>query len=163
MSLTRSATVSMLKGKGKNTLTLKKKVEVIRAAAHSGAGVRRLAQQFSCGRTQIAQILKNKESILELYESNASSSSICMRKRARKSEFSEINEALHKWYLLACSKNIYPSGPQLSEKAREIAQRLHVERFSASNGWLDKWKRHYNVRYVKICGESADVSGVTVG
>ena len=81
-----------------------------------------------------------------------------MRKRARSSEFSEINETLHEWYLLACSKNIYPSGPQLCEKAREIAQRLHIEGFKASNGWIDKWKRHYNVRYVKISGESADVS-----
>ena len=85
-----------------------------------------------------------------------------MRKRARSSEFSEINEALHKWYLLACSKNIYPSGPQLCEKARAIAQRLHVEGFMASNGWIEKWKRRYSVRYVKISGESADVSGVTV-
>ena len=52
--------------------------------------MRRLAEQFHCGRTQIWSILKNKESILELYEPNASSSSICMRKRAQSSEFSEI-------------------------------------------------------------------------
>ena len=154
--------LSTLKGKSKNTLTLKKKVEVIKVAVESRVGVRRLAEQFNCGRTQISSILQNKKSILELYESNASSSSICMRKRARFSEFSEINETLHKWYLLACSKNIYPSGPQLCEKAREIAQRLHIEGFKASNGWIDKWKRRYNVRYVKISGESADVSGVTV-
>ena len=85
-----------------------------------------------------------------------------MRKRVHPSEFSEVNEALHKWYLLACSKNIYPSGPQLCKKVKEIAKRLHVEGFKASNGWIDKWKRRYNVRYVKISGESADVSGVTV-
>ena len=75
--------LSTLKGKSKNTLTLKKKVEVIKVAAESRVGVRRLAEQFNCGRTQISLILKNKESILELYEPNASSSSICMRKRAR--------------------------------------------------------------------------------
>ena len=85
-----------------------------------------------------------------------------MRKRARSSEFSKINEVLHKWYLLACSNNIYLSGPQLCEKAREIAQCHHVEGFKAFNGWIEKWKICYNVRYVKISGESADVSGVTV-
>ena len=114
--------LSTLKGKSKNTLTMKKKVDVIKVAAESLVGLRRLAEQFHCSKEHISSILKNKESILELYESNASSSSICMRKRARSSEFSEINETLHKWYLLACSKNIYPSGHQMCEKAREIAQ-----------------------------------------
>ena len=37
-----------------------------------------------------------------------------------------------------------------------------MEGFKASNGWIEKWKRRYNVRYVKISGESADVSGITV-
>ena len=127
--------LSTLKGKGKNTLTLKKKVEVIRAVEESGVGVRKLAEKFNCGRTQISSILKNRESIIiELYQANVSSSSICMRERVRSSEFSEVNESLHKWYLLACSKNIYPSGLQLCEKAKEIAERLHVEGFKASNG-----------------------------
>ena len=55
-----------------------------------------------------------------MYESNASSSHL----KYRTSEYSEINEKLYEWYLLACSKNIYPDGPQLKEKAREIAERL---------------------------------------
>ena len=79
--------------------------------------------------------------------------SICSRKRARSSDFSKVNEALHKWYLLACSKNICPVGSQLCEKAREIAERLHVSGFKASNGWMDKWKKSCNVRHVKISGE----------
>ena len=104
--------------------------------------MRKLAEQFSCGRTQISSILKNKEAILELYESNASSSSICSRKRARSSDFSEVNETLHKWYLLACSKNIYPVGSQLCEKAREIAERLHV---SGLRPLMDGWTSGKNV------------------
>ena len=52
--------LSTLKGKSQNTLTLKKKVEVIKVAVESRVGVRRLAEQFNCGRTQISSILKNK-------------------------------------------------------------------------------------------------------
>ena len=44
------------------------------------------------------------------------------------------------WYILTCSKNIYPSGQQLCEKARENAVQLSVSNFKASNGWLDRWK-----------------------
>ena len=50
-------------------------------------------------------ILKNKESIIKLYESkfNMSSRSVLSRKRCRESDFSEVNEALYSWYLLAKS------------------------------------------------------------
>lgn len=83
-------------------------------------------------------ILKNKNEILELYEANQSSDSLKSRKRKRSCEFGGVNEALYNWYTLACSKNIYPSGPQLCEKAREIAEQLSVSNFKASNGWLDR-------------------------
>ena len=43
-----------------------------------------------------------------------------------------------------------------------IADQLGVNNFKASNGWLDLWKKRYDIRKIKICGESADVSGETV-
>ena len=47
----RSMSLSTLKGKSKNTLTLRRKVEVIKAVEKSRVGVRRLAEQFNRGRT----------------------------------------------------------------------------------------------------------------
>ena len=86
-------------------------------------------------------VLKSKESILELYKANASSESVSSRKRARSCEFMDINEALPKLYLLACSKNIYPAGPQLCVKAKEIAEHLQFPSFKTFNGWLNRWKK----------------------
>ena len=40
----------------------------------------------------------------------------------RQSEFEEVNRELYEWCTLACSKNIYPGGAQLTEKANEIAE-----------------------------------------
>ena len=42
-----------------------------------------------------------------------------------------------------------------------IADQL-VNNFKASNGWLDRLKKHYDICKIKICGESVDVSGETV-
>ena len=53
--LVHSMYISTLKGKSKNTLTLKEKVEVIKVAAGSRVGVRSLAEQLNCGRTQISK------------------------------------------------------------------------------------------------------------
>ena len=81
----------------RNALTLEKKYEVLAVAKNRSMSVRALAEHFSRGKSQIASILKNGDSIIELYESNMS---IRSRKRSRGSD---VNEALHKWYLLAVS------------------------------------------------------------
>lgn len=138
-------------------LSLQEKVKVIQEYEANKGSVRSLAEKFGCGKTQISDLLKDKESILSAYESNAST---CKKRRA--SKFNEVNEALYKWYCMACSKNIYPCGPQLCAKGKEIATRLGISDFKGSNGWLESWKSRYNVKKVAISGESGDVSGATV-
>ena len=109
---------------------------------------RALAEMFDCGRTQIAQIFK-KDSIMALYQSNASGSRIHSTKVSRTSEYQEINEGLYKWYTIACSKNIYPGGPELTEKAKVIAEKLGKPEFKGTNGWLGKWKAKYNIKQAR--------------
>ena len=53
-------------------------------------------------------------------------------------------------------------GPQLAEKARQIATCLGKHDFKGSNGWLEKWKKRYNIKQLRISGESGDVQGSTV-
>ena len=163
MSSASSSTKSKAAKAPRNNLSLKQKYEVIDAARKNPAiGIRALAEKFSCGRTQVSTILKNKETILQLYESNMSSTSLLARKRCRQSDFAPVNETLYKWYSLATSRNIYPAGPQLCEKAKQIADQLSIQEFKASNGWLEKWKARYNIKQMRISGESGDVSGQTI-
>ena len=63
-----------------------------------------------------------------------------------KSFLKTVNEALYQWYKIACSKDVYPCGPQLAEKAREVGVRLGKPEFKGTNGWLTKWKKRYNIR-----------------
>ena len=112
----------------RNTLTLKQKYKVIDTAKKNpGMSVRAIANKFLCGRSQIATILNNKETVVEQYESNMSSTSMLTRKR---SDFAPVNEALYTWYSLATSRNIYPAGPQLCEKAKQIAEQLNIPDFN---------------------------------
>ena len=112
--------------KKRNYLPLKKKMEVIIMFEVHKMNQTALAEHFHCGRTQIANIIKNKESIRLLYESNASGSKVHSSKVSR---VSEVNTALYKWYTHACSKKKYPGGPELIEKAKQIAQRVKFQRF----------------------------------
>jgi len=71
----------------------------------------------------------NKESILASYQSNASGSRVYTISKARNSEYSDINDALYKWFILARSNNIPVGGPQLFEKAKMIAATLGKPEF----------------------------------
>ncbi len=148
------------KKSSRNALSLKKKYELIDVAKKNPQlSSRTLAERFGCSKTQVDTILANKESIVEQYKSN---DCILLRKRSRCCEFADINESLHKWYSIATARNIYPSGPQLCEKAKQIVDQLNFEDFKASNGWFDRWKKWYDIHKMKINGESGDVPGETV-
>ena len=56
-------------GSQRKRLTLKEKVEVIRKS-NEGNSSRKLVQMVDCGKTQIVKILKQKATILELWNSN---------------------------------------------------------------------------------------------
>ena len=58
---------------------------------------RALAAMFGCGSSQINSILKNKKSIIELYELTMSSTSVLSRKACRESDFSVVNEVHFSW------------------------------------------------------------------
>ena len=59
--------------KKRNYLTLDKKVELIKyTQINSRVSARALGEVFDCGKTQVGKILKNKDSLLTMYESNAS-------------------------------------------------------------------------------------------
>ena len=76
--------------------TLNLKHEVIKAVEKEPRiGICKLANMFSCGRTQISMPLKNKDRIVEFYEANASDEMCQMCKRICGSTFSEVNEALY--------------------------------------------------------------------
>ena len=142
----------------------KKKVEVIGTAQNNlTMNIRTLGEIFKCEKTQVARILKCKDSLVTQYNANASGSRVHTSSIPCVSEFAEVNKTLYDLYILACSKNIYPAGPQLIEKAKQIAEHLGKSDFKGSNGWLEKWKRIYNyIKELSICEESGDVHGKTI-
>ena len=118
----------------RNCLSLEKKVEVINyQQKNPTTSIWALGEKFQCGKTQIGYIQKNKASILSLLHQNASGSRHITGK-SRTSEYAEVNEALYKWFCIACTKNIFPRGPELLEKAKEIADKLGKPNFTGSRG-----------------------------
>ena len=55
---------------------------------------------------------------------------------------------------MAVSRNIYPDGPLLKEKSKQIANHLRYtnDSYSVSNVWLELWKKRHNVKQVVVNG-----------
>ena len=115
---------------------------------------------FSVGRTQVRSIIKEKEEILTAYQSNLSKGQ--KQKRQRTGKFSDVNQALWDWYTLCRSSNIPVSGTMLQEETLLIAEKLGIEGFAASNGWLESFKKTQNISTKSVAGEEGDLSSVTL-
>ena len=137
------------------TLDLSEKIKVILGSDKDGKSSRFLAEQFNVGKTQILNILKRKREYLDDYERNApSNKKRCMRKTGNE----DINNLCWNWFTDSRSRMTAVSGPLLQEKALHFAKELGNTTFTASNGWLDSFKKCNNIGGAIMAGESGAVN-----
>ncbi|KAG9307306.1 hypothetical protein G9A89_017134 [Geosiphon pyriformis] len=69
--------------------------------------------------------------------------------------FPKINNTLGKWMLGTLATNCILTGKFLQMKALKFAKKFPKENnFKASNGWLEKFKKHHNLHHIKIHGKA---------
>jgi hypothetical protein len=78
-------------------------------------------------------------------------------KTGRESTFCELESILLAWYQQAWTPGIPINGNTLREKTKKIADRMQVDNFAASNGWICRFKHCHGLLYKKLAGESAAV------
>lgn len=65
-----------------------------------------------------------------------------------------LDAAVLEWFRQARDKGNPVSGPLIQEKALILNEKLNGSpKFKASNGWLEKFKKRYNIRCVDMRGE----------
>ena len=61
---------------------------------------------------------------------------------------------MFKWILVVRSRNVAVSALLFKTKATEFAEKVNVENLKVSDGWLDRWKKRFNVSFKTVSGES---------
>ncbi|XP_025196277.1 tigger transposable element-derived protein 4-like [Melanaphis sacchari] len=136
----------------RKTLNLKQKVDIIHFKDSSeGWSIRKLAEKFGIGKTQVAEILKNKENILRRYKENS-------RRFQRNGPGELIDKIVLEWFNHVRNKNVPLSGPIIQAKALEVAREIECDDFKASNSWLESFKVRHNLVFKSICGESTSTN-----
>lgn len=85
-------------------LTLEKKIEIIKYAERSKLSVRLLADEFAVGKSQIADLLKNKENLLRELENGIN---IKMKNKKLKTGNESINVVVYHWFCNVRNKGMY--------------------------------------------------------
>lgn len=137
-------------------LCIEEKVAVIEDHEKTKKSERQLSKQFQVGKTQIHNILRDKEAIMKSWRENGTSSHM---KKKVKTAVGEIDSIMYDWFCAVRNKKIPVTGPMLQEKALIVARSLDCSEteFKASNGWLEKFKNRHGITGKTICGESASV------
>ena len=134
------------KRKSRECLTLENKVKVIRRTG-SGESARAIAVDSGVGKTQIQNIIKNKDVIMQQWASGANANRKVFKRY--KTVNDEINEKTWEWFRDSTSRNVPISGKLIQEFALEQSVRLGKDDFLASNGWLNRWQERYNVSKIQ--------------
>jgi hypothetical protein len=133
------------------SLTLNQKIEICRAKeSHPSIKNVELALQYNVGKSTICDFLKKREHFLSL-EPNDYTGGLC---RERPPKYPTIEQAVALWIDQATADNHTLSDHIVSAKAADFSRRLGIADFKGSNGWLDRFKKHYNIQQYTRCGEA---------
>ena len=128
----------MAKQKLQTELSLQQKSEVL-LRKQKGESQRKLAEPYGVSKTTVANIKKNEHSIINSAESNCSPN---RKWKMRKTENEEVNNIMLEFFIKCRVQNIPVTSPMLQAKAAEIASSSQIEKFSASNGWLEALEQY---------------------
>ena len=96
-----------------------------------------VAKLFDIPPNTLSTWKKNKEKIFKAFKNQNAGQS----KRLKENTYEQLNQAVLKWFTRIRSENVPASGILIKEKALYFAKELKLEKFQASEGWLDKWKK----------------------
>ena len=114
-----------------------------------------VAAKYRLPCSTISTILKNKEKIKNY---NGKSQNRTTQAKIRKENFEDIEVILYEWIKQYENLNLPLSQDIIRQKSIEIGEKLGHWNFKSSNGWFDRFRKRYNLKNHKICGESGGVN-----
>lgn len=138
----------------RSRLSLKRKIEILDECETLKLSGRQASKKFCIGRTLALDIIKNKKELRDQHLKNGNEET---KKNFPSTESQVIDDVVYKWFCRARANLVPISGPLLQANALDVAKEVGLDKFTASNGWLDKFKTRHKICFKSISGESAAV------
>lgn len=133
-------------------LTLHEKSLVIEEL-NNGQGVTYLAKKYGVAKSTICKIKQKKNMISEaVRDTNIRPGK---RRTLKSSEFPKMEKQLYDWFLSQREKNGIVSGEIIKQEAKQIHSQIkeNDKQFTASEGWLQRFKKRFGIRFLKSAKE----------
>lgn len=141
-------------------VSIETKIEALKRL-DKGESFKSIALHLGVGEVTVGDWKRNRAQIEKYFADKTNCSQV--RKTMKHCEFEKTSEALFLWFTQLREKGSPVSGPMLKSKALDFHKKFYNdEPFTASVGWLDRWKKRYGIRQLNITGEklSADSEAV---
>ena len=139
----------MSKVAGKRKLKTRTITEKYKFLKEIDKGEMFISQKYGIPKQTLSGWMKEKSKIYAEVEKIRTAEK---RQRMRSSTYEDLDKACYKWLLNARHQNVPVSGTILKVKALYFAKELGFDTFQASDGWLDRWKKRFNVSFKAISG-----------
>nr|XP_022908086.1 jerky protein homolog-like [Onthophagus taurus] len=139
-------------------MSLREKVNIIEEGTR-GMSATTLSKKYGVSTSTICGIKKNEKLIIDTVTHTLKISKKCTLK---KSAFLLLEEKLYNWFLKEREKNSRITGNMLKLKAFSLSKQLNTDTFTASDGWLQRFKYRRGLRFLKIAGEKLSANLVAV-
>ena len=132
----------------KRGLTIQRKKEIIEIVDNAPPRKKRreIAEEQGIPPTTLSSILKNRAKIVKQFQEELIEPK---RKRLRKANHADIEEALLEWYRHRLSNEIV-TGPVLLKKAEELARGLGKDDFTCTGGWVERFKARHGISFKRV-------------
>ncbi|XP_051153380.1 jerky protein homolog-like [Leptopilina boulardi] len=133
-------------------VSVEKKLEAIRRLDKEEI-IRKVAADYGVGKTTVGDWRRNRSKLEQF--GIIFGDAMTSRKTMKPAEYDKIDKNLFLWFTQQREKGLPVSGTILQGKAMMIAKQFpeESETFTASVGWLDRWKKRHGIRQLNICGE----------
>ena len=125
--------------------TIAKKIEILNLLQNGNARSD-VCRQYSIASSTLFQFIKDEKKIRSEFETNRDSN----RQMIKDSPRHTLEQALVKWVHVIRERKIAIDGPMVQEQALKFAKEMGITDFTASNGWLDRFKKREKLDF-KAC------------
>ncbi|KAF8777334.1 Major centromere autoantigen B like protein [Argiope bruennichi] len=134
-------------------LSLKEKGDIIEEVDRSpNVSKVKLAKKFNLATSTLATILANRNAILKTIAKCGVASS--KRKNSRTSPYQFLEDKLLDWLIDRQEKGLPINSVIIREQAKIMAVNLGIEKFTASSGWIDRFKNRHGLGNKAVFDES---------
>ncbi|GFO06121.1 tigger transposable element-derived protein 6 [Plakobranchus ocellatus] len=135
-------------------LSIETKLQLLANVGKKQSTKKEIAEKYGIPHNTLSTILKNRA---KLERPGLTMEFQTDRKRQRTTEKLDIDQALFLWFKQARTMSAPLSNPILTSQAERIAQELGMKDFTASIGWVERFKPRHGIALRTVSDEAAVV------